>query len=74
LPYRAFIAWIRRLFGTSDERRRWVADALAEGRQNQPANPMTDSELARAIREFREAQPSLETLGKLGSTLSQDES
>lgn len=70
MPYRGFLARIRRLFAESDEHLRWIAEAFAEGRLKQPVSPMSDSELARAIREFRAVPPSFETLSKLGSDLS----
>lgn len=57
---------IRSLF-TSDtsEHLDSINDAFVTGKLKEPARPMTDQELARAIREFRSAPVSDWTLAKL---------
>jgi hypothetical protein len=53
VPHIAFLARIRRLFTTpSSPHLDVIANALALGTLRQPAQPMSDHELARAIREF----------------------
>lgn len=73
LPYRAFLARIRQFFDVPDEHLDLIADGLAGGRLRQPATPMTDQELAEAIREFKNAPPSADSLKKLGSKLSRED-
>lgn len=66
MPYTAFLHRVRHLFGGSVRHLDQVAEALADGRLKQPAKPMTDQELARAIREFQSAPPSEDSLKRLG--------
>jgi hypothetical protein len=70
LPYREFLARIRRFFNGTDEHFDWIADGFADGSLRQPAAPMTDQELAEAIRDFQKAPPSVASLRKLGSEFS----
>jgi hypothetical protein len=72
LPYRAFLARIRQFFDGSDEHLDLIANGLAGGSLRQPSTPMTDQELAEAIREFKNAPPSPDSLKKLGAKLSRD--
>jgi len=67
LPYREFLARIRRMFDGANEHYNWIADGFADGSLRKPAEPMTDQELAEAIREFQKDPPSVSTLRKLGS-------
>ncbi|MGJ4943482.1 hypothetical protein ACQR1W_23090 [Bradyrhizobium sp. HKCCYLS1011] len=69
MPHIAFLHRIRQLFGTSSPHVDVLAEALADGRLKQPAQPMTDQELARAIREFQNAPPSEATLKRLRERL-----
>lgn len=65
MPYPAFLHRIRHLFGGSIRHLDRVTEALADGRLKQPAKPMTDQELARAIREFQSAPLSEDSLKRL---------
>lgn len=67
MPHIAFLARIRRLFTEPSPHLDVIADALAQGRLTQPARPMSDHELARAIREFQAMPPSDAALKKLGA-------
>jgi hypothetical protein len=67
LPYIAFLARIRRLFTAPSPYLDVIADAFANGQLKQPAQPMSDQELARAIREFQNVPLSESSLKKLGS-------
>ncbi|MGX7742608.1 hypothetical protein DNX69_12015 [Rhodopseudomonas palustris] len=69
MPYRAFLARIRQFFDGPDEHLDLIASGLAGGELRQPATPMTDQELAEAIREFQKAPPSEDSLKKLGAKL-----
>uniref|UniRef100_E6VMR9 Uncharacterized protein n=1 Tax=Rhodopseudomonas palustris (strain DX-1) TaxID=652103 RepID=E6VMR9_RHOPX len=69
MPYRAFLARIRQFFDGPDEHLDWITNGLAAGSLRQPATPMTDQELAEAIREFQKAPPSADSLEKLGAKL-----
>lgn len=62
-----FLARIRRLFGTPSPHLEFIADALTRGKLQHPAEPMSDQELARAIREFRNMPLSAASLNKLGT-------
>ena len=48
-----------------------IGDALLKGAPREPAHPMTDQELARAIREFRSAPVSHRTLARLSRRMSE---
>ncbi|MBI5128705.1 MAG: hypothetical protein HZA66_04640 [Rhodopseudomonas palustris] len=72
MPYREFLERIRRFFDGPSEHLDLIADALAKGRLQQPIKPMSDQELAQAIREFRNAPPSPHALDELGAHLSKD--
>ena len=48
-----------------------IGDALLNGTLREPAHPMTDQELARAIREFRAGPVSDRTLARLSRRLSE---
>jgi hypothetical protein len=67
LPYIAFLARIRRLFTAQSPHLDVIADAFAQGQLKQPAQPMSDQELARAIREFQNMPLSETSLKKLGA-------
>lgn len=70
MPYREFLARMRRLFEGPSEHLDSIADALANGTLQQPILPMSDHELARAIREFRSSPPSAASLDKLSAEFS----
>jgi hypothetical protein len=72
LPYREFLARIRRFFDGPSEHLDLIADALAKGQLQQPATPMSDYELAQAIREFRNVPASPIAIDRLGAKLSTD--
>ncbi|MGP9810538.1 hypothetical protein ACTZWT_03385 [Rhodopseudomonas sp. NSM] len=72
LPYREFLARIRRFFDGPSEHLDLIADALARGRLQQPVKPMSDQELAQAIREFLSAPASPNAIEKLEAKLSTD--
>ena len=66
MPNIAFLYRLRQLFGgTTNPHLDGIAEALADGRLKQPAHPMSDQELARAIREFRSLPLSDASLKKL---------
>jgi hypothetical protein len=71
LPYIAFLARIRRLFAAPSPHLDVIADAFAQGRLKQPAHPMSDQELARAIRDFQNMPLSEASLKKLGARFSE---
>ena len=67
MPYRALLARIQQLFGADlaahlDS----IEDGFRNGRLKLPVQPMSDQELARAIREFQAEPVSDQTLRKLG--------
>jgi len=66
VPHIAFLTRIRRLFTTPSPHLDVIADALMEGKLTPPAQPMSDQELARAIREFQNMPLSEAELKKLG--------
>lgn len=74
MPYRQFLDRIRRLFDGPSAHFDLIADSLAKGRLKQPVEPMSDQELAKAIREFRSLPPSTSAIEKLGSHLGTDKS
>jgi hypothetical protein len=63
----AFLARIRRLFTAPSPHLDVSADALTHGALTQPAQPMSDQELARAIRDFQNMALSDAALKKLGA-------
>ena len=69
MPHIAFLDRLRRLFGGSGPHIETIAAALTEGRLTQPARPMSDQELSRAIREFQSLPPSETGLKKLAKRL-----
>jgi hypothetical protein len=71
LAYIAFLARIRRLFTTPSPYLEVIADAFADGTLKQPAQPMSDQELARAIRDFQSMPMSDASLKKLGARFAQ---
>jgi hypothetical protein len=70
LPYREFLSRIRQFFTEPSAHLDGIADAFARGELQQPASPMSDQELAEAIRDYRRAPLSKESLRKLGSIFS----
>ncbi|MBH5396806.1 hypothetical protein HZZ13_03230 [Bradyrhizobium sp. CNPSo 4010] len=63
---------IRRLFASdAGEHLDSISDALLKGTLREPVRPMSDQELARAIREFRSAPVSDWTLAKLSRRLAE---
>lgn len=73
MPYRPFLSRIQRLFGAAaDDHFERVAEALETGRIGLPARPMSDRELARAIREFKATPVSDQTLRKLATRFKAD--
>ncbi len=73
MPHIAFLYRLRRLFGGDGPHVESIAAALTEGRLRQPAHPMSDQELARAIREFQSLPPSEATLKKFAQRLGDPE-
>lgn len=71
MPYIAFLARIRRLFSGTSPHLDMIADAFAQGGLKPPAQPMSDQELARAIREFQAMPLSDGALKKLGARFTQ---
>lgn len=67
MPYIAFLARIRRLFTAPSPHLDVIADAFAKGHLKHPVQPMSDQELARAIREFQKLPLSDASLKKLGA-------
>ncbi|MCG6205580.1 hypothetical protein LPW26_13095 [Rhodopseudomonas sp. HC1] len=74
MPYRQFLDRIRRLFDGPSAHFDMIADSLAQGRLKQPVKPMSDHELAQAIREFQGLPPSSSAIEKLRSHLVSDDS
>ncbi|MGJ5180786.1 hypothetical protein ACQR16_26490 [Bradyrhizobium oligotrophicum] len=69
MPHLAFLDRLRRLFGVAGPHIDIIAAALTAGRLKQPAHPMSDQELSRAIREFQRQPPSDTSLKKLARRL-----
>lgn len=69
MPYIGFLARIRRLFAAPNPHLDVIAEAFAKGTLKQPAQPMSDHDLARAIREFQNMPLSDAALKKLGARL-----
>ena len=67
VPYIGFLARIRRLFTAPSPHLDIIADAFAEGTLKGPAQPMSDHELARAIRDFQALPPSAASLAGLAA-------
>lgn len=72
MPYREFLERIRRLFEGPSEHLDLIAESLAKGRLKQPIKPMSDQELAIAIREFRKMPASPSAIEQLDTELSKD--
>lgn len=72
MTHSLFLTRIRRLFtsGPSEHLDR-IADAIAKGTLSEPGFPMSDQELARAIREFRAFPVTDWTIAKLGKRLAE---
>jgi hypothetical protein len=68
LPFRDFLARVRKLIPLvgDDEHYSSIARNLENGSLRQPAQPMSDRELAEAIAEFRKSAPSDISRGVLG--------
>ena len=67
MPYRWFLSRVQQLFGTDpDLHFQCIEDGFKSGKLKVPVQPMTDQELAQAIREFQSAPLSDEALQKLG--------
>jgi hypothetical protein len=66
MPYRPLLACIQKLRAGADPHFTSIEDGLKSGRLKLPAQPMTDLELARAIREFQARPVSDWTLRKPG--------
>jgi len=56
---------IRQLFASRSEHLGCISDAFRNGTPPEPAQPMSDHELARAIREFRASPAADWTVAKL---------
>ncbi|MGJ4948106.1 hypothetical protein [Bradyrhizobium sp. HKCCYLS20291] len=73
MPHIAFLDRLRRLLGGSGPQIESIAAALSDGRLRPPVQPMSDHELARAIREFQSRPPSEATLRQLAQRLGETE-
>ena len=69
VPYIAFMAHVRRLFTRPGPHPGLIANVFAKGTLRQPAQPMSDHELAHAIREFQNMPLSDAALRKPGARL-----
>lgn len=70
MPYRWFLSRVQQLFGAdSKEHLQSIEDGFKTGKLKLPAQPMTDQELAQAIREFQAMPVSDVTLLQLGKRL-----
>jgi len=70
MPYTDFLGRIRQLFKSeSDAHLEDIGYSLRMGRLKAPAQPMSDQELARAIKEFQAAEISDWTRQKLAKRL-----
>lgn len=69
MPYIGFLSRIRRLITVPSPHFDIIADAFADGRLRQPAQPMSDHELARAIRDFQSVPISERALKTLATQL-----
>jgi hypothetical protein len=68
VPYRPFLSRIQKHFRSRpDAHLASIEDGFRDGRLRPPVQPMTDQELARAIREFQSAPVSDWTLHKLSN-------
>jgi hypothetical protein len=67
MPFRDFLLRVRKLIPLDDdEHYKSIARDLESGFFRQPVQPMSDSELASAIAEFRKAAPTAASRGALG--------
>lgn len=70
MAYEAFLSRIKRVFETRrDEHLDRISDAFSKGTLAPPVRPMSDQELARAIREFRARPVSEMTIRLLAKRL-----
>jgi hypothetical protein len=69
VPHIAFLTRVRRLFAAPSPHLDIIADAIAQGTLKQPAQPMSDQELTRAIREFQNMPLSKASLTRFGARL-----
>lgn len=70
MPYTQFIGRIRQLFRSdADAHLDDIKRSLRTGRLKAPAQPMSDQELARAIKEFQQSEISDWTRQKLAKRL-----
>jgi hypothetical protein len=69
MPYRPLLARIQKLRAGADPHFKSIENGFKSGRLKLPAQPMTDLELARAIREFQARPVSDWTLRKPGVAL-----
>jgi hypothetical protein len=68
MPYRPFLERIRHLFKTgADEHLERLSEAFSKGALTPPVRPMSDRELARAIREFQARPVSESSVGRLAN-------
>jgi hypothetical protein len=68
VPYRALLARIQQMFASDpDDHLKSIERGFRTGKLKPPQQPMSDQELARAIREFRAAPVSEWTMHKLSS-------
>jgi hypothetical protein len=66
VPHRPFLSRVQRLFASiADPHLTTIENGFRSGRLKPPVQPMSDQELARAIREFQGAPVSDWTLRKL---------
>ena len=66
MPYRSFLSRIQNMFGSQpDGHFKCIEDGFKAGKLKLPAQPMSDQELAQAIREFQSTPLSDEALQKL---------
>jgi hypothetical protein len=70
MPYRSFLSRIQQMFGSQpDGHFKCIEDGFKAGKLKLPAQPMSDQELAAAIREFQSHPVSDTTLQRLGDRL-----
>lgn len=70
MPYRPFLERIRHLFRTgADDHLERLSEAFSKGALNPPVRPMSDQELARAIREFQARPVSESSVRRLAKRL-----
>ncbi len=66
MPHIAFLIWIRRLFTVPGPDLDVIADAFVQSPPKHPAQPMSDQELTRTIREFQDMSRSATSPRTLG--------